>query len=138
MKTYCPSCGCEHEYTLNKPNYCSRCGKSMNVFSASTYIPQKNNYRVNDTEEELEGDSSGINSNELKEIIGRLRSSPGQGISVDIASETPGALHKVNMSLVGSEDKPLVKRIVSQRDMDKRSALKNLFNEETESNRTEE
>jgi hypothetical protein len=29
LKVYCQSCGCAHAYTLQKPNFCQKCGESL-------------------------------------------------------------------------------------------------------------
>lgn len=31
---FCTNCGTRHEYSLNKPNFCSSCGKSLNGITA--------------------------------------------------------------------------------------------------------
>ena len=29
LRIYCQSCGCAHAYTLQKPNFCQKCGQSL-------------------------------------------------------------------------------------------------------------
>jgi len=36
LKSYCPSCGAENLYTLQKPKFCNVCGKGMSIVMANS------------------------------------------------------------------------------------------------------
>lgn len=42
LKIYCSSCGLVHQYSLSKPNFCTKCGLSFNNISKNT-INKTNN-----------------------------------------------------------------------------------------------
>lgn len=36
LKSYCPACGAENLYTLQKPKFCNVCGKGMSILTANS------------------------------------------------------------------------------------------------------
>ena len=82
LKVYCQSCGCAHTYTLQKPNFCQKCGQSLGSSSQPS---------VSITEIELEESSPSFqNLNALEFGLETFDSSPQTlGSIMEQHSSTP-------------------------------------------------
>lgn len=112
MKKYCPECGFSNEYSLNEPQNCSKCKKSMSF----SFAPQKTTSNVKapkkntpiNTEEEY------IDESEVEDYNLSLKS-----ISVDL-----GAVQKFTLKDIQGQKPTGITR--EKGNIDKKTILSNI------------
>ena len=69
LKTYCPECGSPTEYSINKPKFCSGCGKSFldNISKQNKFIQKPNPIKAKTFIEEDYEDED-VEINDIKEL----------------------------------------------------------------------
>lgn len=114
---YCSSCGCKHEYTSSKPNFCSKCGGSIASFGGGQIAAAKS---TEDENPNVKEDLSVLN---LDKLSAKISFSGGNKTSIERLFEDPLNPENLPKPRVASNYSKENKREYFKRSMDECSTI---------------